>query len=73
MYLFVLAPTSVYNFFCRYKPFFVKTDPSQLDIDACSETTLQGTLEMSVSEVSRLSVPETAQTVYLTIAVGKLD
>lgn len=61
----------VYLYFCRYKPFFVKTDPSQLDIDD-SETTLQGTLEMSVSEVSRLSVPETAQTVYLTIAVGKL-
>lgn len=59
------------NYKIRYKPFFVKTDPSQLDIDD-SDTTLQGTLEMSVSEVSRLSVPETAQTVYLTIAVDSI-
>lgn len=32
---------------------------------------LQGTLEMNVSEVSRLSLPDNAQNIYLTIAIGK--
>ncbi|XP_066255408.1 PDZ domain-containing protein 8 [Euwallacea similis] len=59
------------NYKLRYKPFFVKTDPSQLDIDD-SEVNLQGTLEMSVSEVSRLSVPDAAQSVYLTVAIDSI-
>ncbi|ENN72665.1 hypothetical protein YQE_10763, partial [Dendroctonus ponderosae] len=59
------------NYKIRYKPFFVKTDPSQLDIDD-SENALQGTLEMNVSEVSRLSLPDNAQNIYLTIAIDAI-
>ncbi|CAG9766081.1 unnamed protein product [Ceutorhynchus assimilis] len=59
------------NYKIRYKPFFVKTDPSQLDMEE-NEMSLQGTLKMNVSEVSRLSYPETVQNVYLTIAVDSI-
>lgn len=48
----------------------MKTDPSQLDLEE-SDVSLHGNLEMNVAEVSRLSVPENAQSIYLTIAIGK--
>ncbi|XP_030755746.1 PDZ domain-containing protein 8 [Sitophilus oryzae] len=59
------------NYKIRYKPFFVKTDPSQLDLED-SEVSLLGTLEMNVAEISRLCIPENAQNIYLTIAIDSI-
>ncbi|KAL1491277.1 hypothetical protein ABEB36_011896 [Hypothenemus hampei] len=59
------------NYKIRYKPFFVKTDPSQLDIDV-TEMSLQGTLEMNMLEVSRLALPPDVKTIYLTMAVDSI-
>ncbi|KAF7286725.1 PDZ domain containing 8 [Rhynchophorus ferrugineus] len=59
------------NYKIRYKPFFVKTDPSQLDLEE-SDVSLHGNLEMNVAEVSRLSLPENAQSIYLTIAIDSI-
>lgn len=57
-------------FIFRYKPFFVKTDPSQLDADD-NEIVPQGQLEVTCVEISRLSLPVGAQSIYCTLAVGK--
>lgn len=55
----------------RYKPFFVKTDPGQLDLDD-SEIVAQGQLEVTCVEVTRLSAPSGVQNVYCTITAGIL-
>lgn len=57
----------IYNF--RYKPFFVKTDPGQLDLDD-SEIVAQGQLEVTCVEVTRLSTPPGVQNIYCTITAG---
>ncbi|KAJ8936902.1 hypothetical protein NQ318_010929 [Aromia moschata] len=59
------------NYKIRYKPFFVKTDPSQLDTDD-NEIVPQGQLEVTCGEVSRLSLPPGVQTVYCTMAVDTI-
>lgn len=56
--------------FFRYKPFFVKTDPSQLDAED-NEIVPQGQLEVTCVEISRLSLPASVQSIYCTLAVGK--
>lgn len=56
--------------FYRYKPFFVKTDPSQLDAED-NEIVPQGQLEVTCLEISRLSLPSIAQSIYCTMAIGK--
>lgn len=58
-------------FFVRYKPFFVKTDPSQLDSED-NEIVPQGQLEVTCVEISRLSIPLGAQYIYCTVGVGKI-
>lgn len=55
----------------RYKPFFVKTDPGQLDLDD-SEIVAQGQLEVTCVEVTRLSTPSGVHSVYCTITAGIL-
>lgn len=56
--------------FCfRYKPFFVKADPGQLDLDD-SEIVAQGQLEVTCVEVTRLAAPLDIQTVYCTVSTG---
>lgn len=57
--------------FFRYKPFFVKTDPSQLDAED-NEIVPQGQLEVTCVEISRLSLPAGAQSIYCSMAVGKI-
>ncbi|XP_060526911.1 PDZ domain-containing protein 8 isoform X2 [Cylas formicarius] len=59
------------NYKIRYKPFFVKTDPSQLDLEE-GEALLQGLLEVNLAEVSRLAVPHNALSVYCTVAVDSI-
>ncbi|KAG5879738.1 hypothetical protein JTB14_033340 [Gonioctena quinquepunctata] len=56
------------NYKIRYKPFFVKTDPSQLDLED-NEIVPQGQLEVTCVEISRLSLPPIVQSIYCTIAV----
>ncbi|XP_072392381.1 PDZ domain-containing protein 8 [Diabrotica undecimpunctata] len=56
------------NYKLRYKPFFVKTDPSQLDTDD-NEIVPQGQLEVTCVEVSRLSLPPIVQNIYCTMSV----
>ncbi|KAJ8920552.1 hypothetical protein NQ315_005421 [Exocentrus adspersus] len=56
------------NYKIRYKPFFVKTDPSQLDIED-NEIVPLGQLEVTCVEVSRLSLPGTIQNIYCTLAL----
>ncbi|XP_056649071.1 PDZ domain-containing protein 8 isoform X1 [Diorhabda sublineata] len=56
------------NYKLRYKPFFVKTDPCQLDAED-NEIVPQGQLEVTCVEVSRLSLPPLIQNVYCTMAV----
>lgn len=56
--------------FCRYKPFFMKTDPSQLDAED-NEIVPQGQMEVTCVEISRLSLPVSAQSIYCTMAIGK--
>jgi hypothetical protein len=57
--------------FCfRYKPFFIKTDPSQLDIED-SEIVPQGQLEVTCIEVTRLELSSVVQNIYCTVAVGE--
>lgn len=58
------------NIIFRYKPFFVKTDPSQLDAED-NEIVPQGQLEVTCVEISRLSLPIGVQSIYYTIAMGK--
>lgn len=56
----------------RYKPFFNKTDPSQLDLDDC-EITPNGALEINCIEVTRLAViADAANSVYCTFTIGKI-
>lgn len=57
--------------FFRYKPFFVKTDPSQLDAED-NEIVPQGQLEVTCLEISRLSLPSGAQSIYCSLGIGKL-
>ncbi|XP_045460736.1 PDZ domain-containing protein 8 isoform X1 [Harmonia axyridis] len=56
------------NYKIRYKPFFVKTDPSQLDLDD-GEIVPQGQLEVNCVEISRLAIPTGIQNIYYTFAV----
>ncbi|XP_044760980.1 PDZ domain-containing protein 8 isoform X2 [Coccinella septempunctata] len=56
------------NYKIRYKPFFVKTDPSQLDLDD-GEIVPQGQLEVNCVEISRLAIPAGIQNIYYTFAV----
>lgn len=55
----------------RYKPFFVKTDPSQLDTED-NEIVPQGQLEVTCVEISRLSLPPGAQSIYCSMAIGEV-
>lgn len=57
------------NYKIRYKPFFVKTDPSQLDSDD-NEIVPQGQLDVTCAEVSRLSAPEGIINIYCTFSIG---
>lgn len=60
-------------FIFSYKPFFNKTDPSQLESDE-NEIIPHGVLDLTCMEVTRLSVtPEVANTVYCTFTVGMLS
>ncbi|XP_050296074.1 PDZ domain-containing protein 8 isoform X2 [Anthonomus grandis grandis] len=59
------------NYKIRYKPFFVKTDPSQLDVED-TDLPVQGMLDMNISEISRLCYPEGANSIYLTMAVDSI-
>ncbi|RZC35179.1 PDZ domain-containing protein 8, partial [Asbolus verrucosus] len=54
--------------YLRYKPFFIKTDPCQLDIED-SEIIPQGQLEVTCVEVTRVEIPPTIQNIYCTIAM----
>nr|XP_023021028.1 PDZ domain-containing protein 8 [Leptinotarsa decemlineata] len=56
------------NYKIRYKPFFVKTDPSQLDLED-NEIVPQGQLEVTCVEISRLSLLPNVQSIYCTVAV----
>ncbi|XP_018322505.1 PDZ domain-containing protein 8 isoform X2 [Agrilus planipennis] len=56
------------NYKIRYKPFFIKTDPGQVDIDDY-EVVSQGNLQIECLEVSRLEVSPDVQKVYTTFAV----
>lgn len=56
---------------CRYKPFFVKSDPGQLDLDD-SEIVPQGQLEMMCIEISRLATTADILYVFCTFAIGKV-
>lgn len=58
------------SFTSRYKPFFIKTDPGQLDLDD-SELIAQGQLEVSCVEATRLAALPGVQSVYCTITAGK--
>lgn len=55
------------NYKLRYKPFFVKTDPSQLDAED-NEIIPQGQLEVTCVEISHLSLPVGAQSIYCSMA-----
>ncbi|GJQ73115.1 hypothetical protein Trydic_g1744 [Trypoxylus dichotomus] len=59
------------NYKIRYKPFFVKTDPGQLDSDD-SEILPQGQLEVTCIEVSRLSTSEGILNIYCTFTIDQL-
>ncbi|XP_018569402.1 PDZ domain-containing protein 8 [Anoplophora glabripennis] len=59
------------NYKIRYKPFFVKTDPSQLDTED-NEIVPQGQLEVTCVEISRLSLPPSVQSVYCTMALDTI-
>nr|CAI5826053.1 unnamed protein product [Callosobruchus analis] len=59
------------NYKIRYKPFFVKTDPSQLDIED-NEIVPQGQLEVTCVEISRLSLPSNVHCVYCTLTVDTI-
>lgn len=54
----------------RYKPFFLKTDPCQLEMED-HEVVAQGQLEVTCAEVTRLELPLEVQSVYFTVAIGK--
>lgn len=56
----------------RYKPFFVKSDPGQLDVDE-TEIVPQGQLEVMCVEISRLATTPDVVHVYCTFATGKLQ
>lgn len=57
------------NYKIRYKPFFIKSDPGQLDALDDSEIIPQGTLELSCLELSRLASNTDITQVYCTFAV----
>uniref|UniRef100_A0A1Y1LUY4 PDZ domain-containing protein n=2 Tax=Photinus pyralis TaxID=7054 RepID=A0A1Y1LUY4_PHOPY len=61
------------NYKIRYKPFFIKADPGQLDVLEDSEIIPQGKFDVMCMEVSRLSigVNDIAQ-VYCTFAVDSI-
>ncbi|XP_068910314.1 PDZ domain-containing protein 8 [Tenebrio molitor] len=59
------------NYKIRYKPFFIKTDPSQLDIED-SEIVPQGQLEVTCIEVTRLELSSVVQSIYCTVAVDTI-
>ncbi|XP_044259435.1 PDZ domain-containing protein 8 [Tribolium madens] len=59
------------NYKIRYKPFFIKTDPSQLDIED-SEIVPQGQLEVTCIDVTRLELSSAVQNVYCTVAVDTI-
>ncbi|KAJ8977988.1 hypothetical protein NQ317_004532 [Molorchus minor] len=59
------------NYKIRYKPFFVKTDPSQLDAED-NEIVPQGQLEVTCGEISRLSFPPGVHSVFCTLAVDSI-
>ncbi|KAK9882847.1 hypothetical protein WA026_023545 [Henosepilachna vigintioctopunctata] len=59
------------NYKIRYKPFFVKTDPSQLDLED-GEIVPQGHLEVNCTEISRLSIPAPIQNIYATFTVDNI-
>lgn len=60
------------NVVFRYRPFFVKTDPGQLDLDD-SEIVAQGQLEVTCIEVTRLSTPPGVQNIYCTVCAGNFQ
>ncbi|KAL3280381.1 hypothetical protein HHI36_017868 [Cryptolaemus montrouzieri] len=59
------------NYKIRYKPFFIKTDPSQLDLED-GEIVPQGQLEVNCVEISRLAIPSGIQSIYYTFAVDSI-
>ncbi|CAH1154690.1 unnamed protein product [Phaedon cochleariae] len=59
------------NYKIRYKPFFVKTDPSQLDVED-NEIVSQGQLEVTCVEITRLSLPPVVQSIYCTLAADAI-
>ncbi|XP_022900030.1 PDZ domain-containing protein 8 [Onthophagus taurus] len=59
------------NYKIRYKPFFVKTDPGQLDNED-SEIIPQGQLEMNCLDVTRLSYTSDIINVYCTFTVDSV-
>lgn len=59
------------NYKIRYKPFFQKTDPSQLDTEE-SEIVPQGQLEINCAEISRLSFPSGITSVYYTCTIDAI-
>lgn len=58
--------------FYRYKPFFVKTDPGQLEYED-NEIVPQGQLDVTCVEVTRLSVTTDIINIYYTFTVGPLQ
>ncbi|CAH1188292.1 unnamed protein product [Phyllotreta striolata] len=59
------------NYKLRYKPFFSKTDPSQLDAED-NEIVPQGQLEITCIEISRLSLPAGIQNIYCTMCLDTI-
>ncbi|XP_065156770.1 PDZ domain-containing protein 8 isoform X2 [Atheta coriaria] len=59
------------NYKIRYKPFFVKTDPGQLDADD-NEMVSHGTLEVSLGEISRLDAPPDVTNVHCTFTIDTI-
>ncbi|KAK9712548.1 Peptidase family M50 [Popillia japonica] len=59
------------NYKIRYKPFFVKTDPGQLDSED-NEILPQGQLEVTCIEVSRLSASNDIVNIYCTLTIDQL-
>ncbi|XP_017773044.1 PREDICTED: PDZ domain-containing protein 8 [Nicrophorus vespilloides] len=59
------------NYKIRYKPFFVKTDPGQMESEE-TDVVPQGFLEVSCTEVSRLAVGPEIQTVYCTFTIDTI-
>lgn len=69
-YDFIIKQLVVCGMFYRYKPFFNKTDPGQLDIDDY-EIVPQGVLEITCVELSRLYDISDVMSVYCTFTIGK--